>query len=73
MEETEKESEHSSEKIINEGNFHFLNCVSRNLRNGSLRPIYRVQDLEKECAVPLRYDAEHSSGVADAHYPVAAR
>lgn len=32
----------------------------------------RIQDMEEKCALPIRHDAEHRTGVAHTHYAVAA-
>ena len=32
----------------------------------------RVQDLEEECPVSVRFDPEHSSGLANPHYTMVA-
>lgn len=62
------EAEMTEEKIINEGTANACATIVAIYLTAS-----RVQDMEEERAVPLRYDPEHSSGVADTYDSVASR
>jgi hypothetical protein len=55
------------DKMINEGNYILLSIRTVFLQE------YRVQDLEEECTISLRYHGQHCAGMAHPHHPVVSR
>jgi hypothetical protein len=66
-EQEEQEEERTDEKIINEG---AITLLGWGFKANNCR---RVQNMEEKCALSLRYDFEHSSGMANIDCAMASR